>query len=82
MFRLPQDRFARFRNPSLDLPEKILAWRCERLRILEALKRSDGQLAEWLVHEHFDHVERLLLESLLTHPQRGKEARVTMALGD
>jgi DNA-binding GntR family transcriptional regulator len=52
------------------------------LRILEALKRGDGQLAERLVHEHFDHVGRLLLESLLTHPQRGKEARVTMALGD
>jgi DNA-binding GntR family transcriptional regulator len=44
-----QDHFTRFRNPSLDFPEKILAWRRERLRILEALKRGDGQLAERLV---------------------------------
>jgi DNA-binding GntR family transcriptional regulator len=82
MIRSLQDHFTRFRNPSLDLPEKVLASRRERMRILEASKRGDGQLAERLVHEHFDHAGRLLLESLLTHPQRGKEARVTMGLGD
>jgi hypothetical protein len=36
------DHFTRFRNPLLDLPEKILASHCKRLRILEALRRGDG----------------------------------------
>jgi hypothetical protein len=76
------DHFRRFRNPPLDFPEKTLAWCCERLRFVEVLKRGDRQLAERLVHEHFDHAGRLLLESLPTHSQRGKEARVTMALGN
>jgi len=35
MIHLLQDHFTRFRNPSLGFPEKILAWRRERLRILE-----------------------------------------------
>lgn len=82
MIRSLQDHFMRFRSLSLDLPEKILASHREHLQILEAIKRGDGPLAERLVHEHFDHAGRSLLESLLTHSERRKEARVTVALGD
>ncbi len=77
-----QDHFTRFRNLSLDIPEKILTSHHEHLRILEALKNGDGQLAEQLVHEHFDHAGRFLLDSLLNNSQRRGELRVMVAIGN
>jgi DNA-binding GntR family transcriptional regulator len=62
-----QDHFARFRSLSLSLPEKILASHREHLQILKALKKGDGERAEQLVHEHFDHAGRVLLDNLLHH---------------
>ncbi len=76
-----QDHFTRFRNLSLDIPEKILTSHHEHLRILEALKSGDGQLAEQLIQEHFDHAGRFLLDSLLNNSQRRGELRVTVAMG-
>ena len=73
-----QDHFTRFRRLSLALPEKIIASHREHLAILAALKARDGELAEQLVHEHFDHAGRTLLENLLHHDQH---TGVPIALG-
>jgi DNA-binding GntR family transcriptional regulator len=74
-----QDHFTRFRSLSLDLPEKIAASHREHLQILAALKAGDGELAERLVHEHFDHAGRTLLDSLIGHSEQ--HAGLTVALG-
>jgi DNA-binding GntR family transcriptional regulator len=76
-----QDHFTRFRSLSLDIPEKILSSHREHLQILKALKQGDGEKAEKLIHEHFDHAGRFLLESLIKQSGRGGEMRVTVPLG-
>ncbi|MGH9846656.1 MAG: GntR family transcriptional regulator [Blastocatellia bacterium] len=76
-----QDHFARFRSLSLNLPEKIVASHREHLGILAALKAGDGKLAERLVHEHFDHAGRTLLDSLLKDDRRREHPPLTVALG-
>lgn len=61
-----QEHFRRFRALSLAIREKVLSSHREHLAIVEALKRGDGEEAERLVHEHFDHAARYLLESLMS----------------
>jgi DNA-binding GntR family transcriptional regulator len=73
-----QDHFRRFRSLSLAIREKVLSSHQEHLAILDALKRSDGDEAQRLVHEHFDHAARYLLESLLTRSRSSEEAKITV----
>lgn len=75
------EHFSRFRSLSLDIPEKIMASHAEHLNILDALKRHDGARAEELVHQHFDHAGRSLLDNLLNQPHGSGEIRVTIATG-
>ena len=70
MLRSMQDHFARFRSVSLQIPEKVISSHNEHLAILEALARGDGEQAETLIHQHFDHAAQLLLESLISEPSR------------
>lgn len=77
-----QDHFTRFRSLSLNMPEKIVASHREHLQILEALKKGDEELAERLIHEHFDHAGRTLLEGLLSRPAQRENLPLTVALGD
>lgn len=65
-----QDHFVRFRHVSLQLPEKVLASHREHLGIVEALKRQDGEAAQRLVREHFEHAAHFLIDSLLNQPLR------------
>jgi GntR family transcriptional regulator, rspAB operon transcriptional repressor len=75
-----QDHFTRFRSLSLNIPEKIRSSHREHLQILKALKQGDGAKAEKLIHEHFDHAGRFLLESLIKQSRRGNEMRITVPL--
>jgi DNA-binding GntR family transcriptional regulator len=76
MLRSMQDHFARFRSVSMDIQEKVLSSHQEHLDILGALERRDGERAEALIHAHFDHAARLLMDNLLgAH----STARVTVA---
>lgn len=61
-----REHFRRFRALSLAIREKVLSSHREHLAIVEALKRGDGEEAQRLVHEHFDHAARYLLESLMS----------------
>jgi DNA-binding GntR family transcriptional regulator len=70
------DHFRRFRSLSLRIREKVLASHREHLDILDALRRGDGETAERLVHAHFDHAARSLLDSLMF--PGGGNARVTV----
>ncbi|MEP7361869.1 MAG: GntR family transcriptional regulator [Acidobacteriota bacterium] len=65
-----QDHFVRFRHVSLRLPEKVLASHHEHIAILGALKRKDGDAAQRLVREHFEHAAHFLIDSLLNQPLR------------
>lgn len=76
-----QDHFTRFRSLSLEIPDKILSSHHEHLQILKALKQGDGAKAEKLIHEHFEHAGRFLLESLIKQSGRSGEARVTVPVG-
>lgn len=62
-----QDRFTRFRTLSPNIPEKILSSHHEHLGILKALKQGDGDAAEKLIYDHFDHARRFLPDNLLRH---------------
>jgi DNA-binding GntR family transcriptional regulator len=73
-----QDHFVRFRHVSLQLPEKVFSSHREHLAILEALKGRDGEAAERLVREHFEHAARFLMESLLNRPEVGGDLRLTL----
>ncbi|MGH9674839.1 MAG: GntR family transcriptional regulator [Bryobacteraceae bacterium] len=73
-----QDHFVRFRHISLQLPEKVLSSHREHIEILEALRRADGETAERLVREHFEHAARSLMESLLGRPESGGSLRITL----
>jgi DNA-binding GntR family transcriptional regulator len=73
-----QDHFTRFRSLSLDIPEKVLSSHQEHLKILDALKKRDGELAEKLIHEHFDNAAKYLLENLLTSSNYS-EVKVTIS---
>ncbi|RPJ59956.1 MAG: GntR family transcriptional regulator [Acidobacteria bacterium] len=64
-----QDHFRRFRSASPQLPERILEFHEDHLRILEALKRGDGPKAEQLIQQHLERAAQLLMERLL--PPRG-----------
>jgi DNA-binding GntR family transcriptional regulator len=76
-----QNHFTRFRSLSLEIPDKVLSSHREHLQILKALKQGDGAKAERLIHEHFDHAGRFLLESLIKQSGRGSETRITVPLG-
>jgi DNA-binding GntR family transcriptional regulator len=76
-----QNHFTRFRSLSLDIPEKVRSSHREHLQILKALKQGDGEKAERLIHEHFDHAGRFLLESLIKQSGRASETRITVPLG-
>ena len=69
-----QDHFVRFRHVSLQLPEKVLASHREHLGIVEALVRQDGDAAQRLVREHFEHAAHFLSDSLLNQPLRRDHA--------
>lgn len=73
MLRSLQDHFARFRSISLEIPEKVISSHKEHLAILEALEKGDGDGAETLIHQHFQHAAQLLLDSILS-PQARKDA--------
>jgi len=73
-----QDHFARFRSLSVALPEKVLSSHHEHLAIVDSLIARDGDRAAALVHEHFDHACKFLLDSLLHGPAAG-DSRVTVA---
>ena len=73
-----QDHFARFRGLSVALPDKVLSSHHEHLAIVDSLIARDGDRAAALVHEHFDHACRFLLDSLLHGPAAG-DSRVTVA---
>lgn len=73
-----QDHFVRFRHVSLHLPEKVLSSHREHLQILAALKCRDGDAAERLTREHFDHAARSLVESVLNQPHYGGPVRLTL----
>lgn len=70
MIRQLQDHFVRFRNLSLQLPEKVLASHRQHLEILAALEARDGDRAERLMREHLEQAGRFLVESLL-NPRSG-----------
>ncbi|MFB3901948.1 MAG: GntR family transcriptional regulator [Acidobacteriota bacterium] len=65
-----QDHFRRFRSAMPQLPERILEFHQEHLRILEALRKGDGPEAERLMQQHLAHASQLLMERLL--PQWGE----------
>ncbi|MEX2260452.1 MAG: GntR family transcriptional regulator [Bryobacteraceae bacterium] len=73
------DHFARFRNLSLQIPEKLLSSHREHRRIVDALKRRDGEAAERLVQEHFDHAAKYLLQSLLQPSSDPASPRLTVS---
>lgn len=73
-----QDHFTRFRTLSLNIPEKILSSHHEHLGILKALKQGDGESAEKLIHEHFDHAQRFLLDNLLHHSANNRSQFVVV----
>ena len=73
-----QDHFVRFRHISLKLPEKVFSSHREHIAVLEALKARDGEAAERLVREHFEHAARFLVESLLIRPEVGGDLRLTL----
>ena len=75
-----QDHFTRFRSLSLDIPEKILSSHREHLQILEALKQGDGQQAERLIQEHFDHAQRFLLDSLMRHSNNREALPIAVSI--
>jgi len=80
MIRSLHDHFARFRSLSLRIPEKVLSSHQEHLAIIDALKRGDGDAAERLVYQHFDHAARFLLDSILARPNRTAGTRVMIGL--
>jgi hypothetical protein len=47
----------------------------------EPARRWASEKAEKLIHEHFDHAGRFLLESLIKQSGRGGEMRVTVPFG-
>jgi len=71
-----QDHFIRFRHVSLRLPEKVLASHREHIGILEALRNQDGDQAQRLVREHFEHAAHFLIDRLLHQPSRRGQAVV------
>jgi GntR family transcriptional regulator, rspAB operon transcriptional repressor len=72
------DHFRRFRSLSLHIREKVLSSHQEHLAILLALQRGDGEAAENLIHAHFDHAARALLDTLLLPCHSGAAACVTV----
>jgi DNA-binding GntR family transcriptional regulator len=76
-----QDHFQRFRHVSLQFPEKVLSSHQEHLAILSALRARNGDKAEKLVREHFEHASRFLVESLLNSPNWSYPLRVAAASG-
>jgi DNA-binding GntR family transcriptional regulator len=73
-----QDHFVRFRHVSLRLPEKVLASHREHLGILNALEKGDGDSAQRLVREHFDHAAHFLIDRLLNQPSRRGQTLVRL----
>jgi len=61
-----QEQFRRFRVFSLSIREKVISSHREHLAIASALEKGDGEEAERLIHEHFDHAAQFLVESLMT----------------
>lgn len=75
-----QDHFSRFRHLSLKIADKVLSSHREHIAILHALKRRDGDLAEALMRDHFDHAARFLLESIVNQPSTGGPVRLALSV--
>ena len=73
-----QDHFTRFRSLSIQIPEKVLSSHHEHLEILDGLIARDAGRASELIHQHFDHASRFLLDSLLSGSS-ATSPRVTIA---
>ncbi len=78
MIRQLQDHFRRFRNLSLQIPEKVLASHRQHLEILAALEARDGDRAERLMREHLEQAGRYLIQSLLDSPSPMASLAVTL----
>lgn len=76
-----RDHFTRFRNLSLQIPEKVLASHREHLEIVQALKKRDGGLAEEIMQRHFTHAGQVLLDSLLRRDPAGAATVTISAAG-
>jgi DNA-binding GntR family transcriptional regulator len=55
------DRFARF---AVFIPNQLSATMDEHPRIIDAIKRRNGELAEFVAREHMEHARDMLLEYL------------------